>query len=226
MALNPYTLYSLYEKGILDYVPTDLAVPTPMGAMMPMRNPYLDMAMQGGLYQNHGINADSFQISSPYSINTQSYGNLGGSYSQLGALSNAGGTTAFSGYGVGVQSNAGGINAISGYGVGTKSNAGGMNAINGYGVGSQSPAGFEHAVGGFADAQNSINNGINTAASVFNRTPKIILGLAAGAIGVLGLMAAFKRGKKPPKTSANNTSFLSKLNPKNWNWFKKSSHIN
>ena len=205
MALNPYTLYSLYEKGILDYVPTDLTAPTPMGAMMPMNNPYLDMAMQGGLYQNHGTCADSFQMSSPYSINTQSYGNITNGYSQLGALSNAGGVTAFNGYGVG-----------------TKSNAGGMNAINGYGVGIQSPAGFENAVGGFADVQNSINNGINTTTSVINRTPKLILGLAAGAIGVLGLMAAFKRGKKPPKTSANNTSLWSKLNPKNWSLFKKS----
>ncbi len=216
MALNPYTLYSLYDKGILEYVPTDLMMGTPMGAMMPMSNPYLDMAKQGGLYQNHGAYSDSFQatgIQSPYVQNYQSYGNVSGAPAQIGSLSNAGGMTTFNGYGVGAQS----VNTTAGaFGfngtTGAYSNAGGMNTFNGYGVGTQSQAGVINSFGGFSDTQNNLQSGFNKTMAVINNTPKFILGVIGAVIGVGALMHAFKRGKKPPKTETH-TSFLTKLNP-------------
>ena len=192
MALNPYTLYSLYDKGILEYVPTDLAGGTPMGAMMPMSNPYLDMAQQGGLYQNHGMNCDSFQITSPYA-NIQG-STTGITQVQPGALTNTSVVNSFLGNNVGVYSQAGVANSF------------GFNGT----IGSQSNAGISNSFG----IQSSISNGVYKTMSVFDRVPKFILGLAAGAIGITAIVKGLKRGKKPTKTT--NNSFLSKLNPKNW----------
>ena len=201
MALNPDTLYHLYEKGILEYIPTDLIGTAPIASMMPMSNPYLDMAKQGGLYQNHGAYSDSFQmtgVQSPYVQNYQTYGNISGSPVQIGSNSNVGGWNTFNGYGVG-RDNSNTTAGLFGFNntVGVNSNAGGWNTF-----------GFGN------DNQNSIVNGYNKTMSVISRTPKMILGLAAGAIGILGLTAAFKRGKKP--VQPNHKSFLSKLNPRNW----------
>ena len=193
MALNPYTLYNLYDKGIIEYVPTDLIGGTPMGAMMPMNNPYLDMAKQGGLYQNHGMNCDSFQITSPYA-NIQ--GSVNGiTQVQPGALSNASVINSYTGNNVGMYSQAGVANSF------------GFNGT----IGSQSNAGIANSFG----MQSSISNGVNKTMSIIDRTPKFLLGLAAGAIGITAIVKGLKRGKKPPKS----TSFWSKLNP--LNWFKK-----
>lgn len=218
MALNPYTLYNLYDKGILECVPTDLLAPTPMGAMMPMNNPYLDMAKQGGLYHNHGSQADSFQISgvqSPYVQNYQTYGNIGNSI-QTGSMSPAGGLNTFNGVGIGganphTTAGAFGFNNTTG----VYNQAGGLNTFNGIGIGSQSPAGGMNTFGGFADTRNSVANGFNKTMSIINNTPKLILGIIGGAIGLWALTAAFKRGKKPSKIKG----FLSHMNPKNWSWF-------
>ena len=49
--------------------------------------------------------------------------------------------------------------------------------------------------------------------SAANQTPKPILGIIAGAIGLTAIVMAFKTGKKPAKTQSG---FLSKLNPMNW----------
>ncbi len=61
MAVNPFTLNSLYNQGIIDYTPYDLCnggmYPGMYGAGM---NPYMQSAMQGGLYQNYGMSGDSF----------------------------------------------------------------------------------------------------------------------------------------------------------------------
>ena len=192
MALNPYTLYSLYDKGILEYVPTDLAGGTPMGAMMPMSNPYLDMAQQGGLYQNHGMSCDSFQITSPYA-NIQG-STTGITQVQPGALTNTGVVNSFLGNNVGVYSQAGVANSF------------GFNGT----IGSQTNAGIANSFG----IQSSISNGVNKTMSIIDRTPKFVLGLVAGAIGLTAIVKGLKHGKKP-KT----TSFWSKLNP--LNWFKK-----
>ena len=222
MALNPYTLYHLYDKGILEYVPTDLMMGTPMGAMMPMSNPYLDMAMQGGLYQNHGMANDSFQMSgvqSPYVQNYQSNPTVGNGITQIGALSNAGGLNTFNGYGVGTQSAASIPGAFGFNGnIGAYSDSSVLNTFNGHGVGSQSQAGGLNTFGGFTDTQNNISGGFNKMMTIVDRTPKVVLGLFAGAIGIGSLILAFKKGKKPA-TTTHSTSFWSKLNPKNW--FKK-----
>ena len=222
MALNPYTLYNLYNKGILEYVPTDLLAPTPMGAMTQMSNPYIDMAKQGGLYHNHGAFSDSFQFSgvqSPYVQNYQTYGNIGSSAPQIGSLSNAGGMNTFNGYGVGAlnpHTTAGAFGFNSTIGANNPMNT--YNTFNGIGVGAKSPAGIESMFGGFAGTRNNLANGFNKTMAVINNTPNVILGALGGVLGVWALMHAFKRGKKP----ANKQSFWSNLNPMNWRLFKKS----
>ena len=193
MALNPYTLYNLYEKGILEYVPTDLMMGTPMGAMMPMSNPYLDMAKQGGLYQNHGTYSDSFQM------NNGMYYGTNGAVNPYVIQNGTNGTAA-----IGSKSNTGIYNTFNGYGIGTQNvnsvaDSFGFNNINGV----QSNSGIMNSFG-FS------NSGfLDKTVSIISSTPKIVLGIIAGGIGIAGLMAAFKRGKKPTKT--NKKSFLSKL---------------
>lgn len=211
MALNPYTLYHLYEKGILDYVPTDLLTTTQVGAMTSASNPYLDMAMQGGLYQNQGAYTDTFQsqtnstnsygVQSPYQQNYQSK-----RYIETGTVQN------------GINSNVGGLNIFNGYGVGTKSavtTAGlfGFNDVSG----SKSQAGGLSMFGFGADTKNNISNGFNNVVTVFDRTPKIILGIIGGVIGLAAIKKGFRIGKKP--VVKTQSGFMSKFNPKNW--FKK-----
>ena len=195
MALNPYTLYHLYEKGILEYVPTDLMSGSAVSPMMSLSNPYLDMAAQGNLYQNHGIYNDSFRLSGAQSAYEAQSGNVIPQQAQIGSLSQAGGMNMFSGVNIGALSQAGGLNAYNGVGIGAQSQAGGLNTF-----------------GGFADVQNRLANGYYTTKSTIDRIPKIFLGLGAAAIGILGLKYGFKsifHGKK----TANKTSFWSKLNP-------------
>lgn len=221
MAINPYTLNHLYQNGILDYVPTDLMMGTPVGSVLtPMNNPYMNMAQQGALYQNYGA-ADSFHssytpgyapnnyqsVSTPanYHVGLNNYNGYNNGMVQIGAKSNAGGLNTFNGYGIGAYNNNGIANSFGEDGsIGSRSNTGGLNTF-----------------GGFSDVQNNINGGVNKVSSFINNTPKIILGLLAGTIGVIGIAALFKRGKKPAKTggAGNNTSFWSKLNP--MNWFRK-----
>ena len=210
MALNPYTLYHLYEKGILDYVPTDLMYGTPVAPMTSMANPYLDMAQMGDLYQSYGMYNDTFQmnggVQSPYA--SQQANPVSGP-TPIGALSQAGGMNMFNGVGIGAYSQAGGINTFNGVGIGGQSQTGGMNTF-----------------GGFSNVQNGLANGYNKTMSVIDRTPKFVLGLTAAAIGIIGLKHAFKGGKifgKKGKNSVKAESFWSKLNPKNWSWFSKKS---
>ena len=204
MALNPYTLNHLYEKGILEYVPTDLGVNIPMGTLNTPTNPYFDMAKQGGLYQSAINGNDTFT----HGVNNfVAYGANGANITtpQIGSQSNTGGLNTFLGYNVGTQSNNTTANTLGfGNGIGEQYQGGGLNIF-----------------GGFTDTQNGIRNGFNKTAQIINNTPRFILGLLAGAIGIGGIMMAFKKGKKPAKTP--HTSFLSKLNP--INWFKKNKHI-
>lgn len=60
MSVSPYTLQNLYAKGILDYAPMELANSINVSSLNGMQNPYLNMATQGNLYQNHGMQQDSF----------------------------------------------------------------------------------------------------------------------------------------------------------------------
>ena len=220
MALNPYTLNHLYQNGILDYVPTDMMMGTPMGGVLtPMNNPYMSMAQQGALYQNHGMAADSF-----HSSFTPAY--TPNNYSSVSAPSNAYvGANNYNGYNngmvqIGARSNAGGLNTFNGYGIGAYNNNGIGSAIGEYGsFGSQTNAGGVNTFGGFTDVQNNINGGINKVSAVVSNTPKLVLGILAGVIGYIGIAALFKKGKKPAKVTGSNSSFWSNLNP--LNWFRK-----
>ena len=60
MTVNPYTLNSLYNQGVLDYVPYDLYSGGMYSNPFINTNPYMQSAMQGGLYQNYGMSGDSF----------------------------------------------------------------------------------------------------------------------------------------------------------------------
>ena len=228
MAINPYTLNNLYKNGILDYVPADLLMGSPMGVMTPMTNPYLDMAKQGNLYQTHGVSTDSFHTSftpayTPNDYQSVSTGaNYGASISSINQSSsyNYNGQANFGGYNtvsIGSKSNAGGLNAFRGYGIGAYNNNGMANAFGYDGsIGSMNTSGGINAFGGFSGGERVFSNGINTATSVINKTPKFILGILSGVIGLTAIATLFKRGKKP-STSSNN--FWSKLNP--INWFRK-----
>lgn len=219
MALNPYTLYGLYEKGIIDYVPTDLLMPTPVGAMTSMSNPYLKMAQQGGLYQNHGYETDSFTLNGQYGGMINPYSNLGAIESgvQAGSKSRNNILSMFNGTGE-VGTRRGFLSKYTTF----SSNAGTKKGIgtNSFGeagnVGAQSTMTLSSSFGGFSDVQNGISNGINGAATVYNRTPNFIKGIAAGAIAIFAICSLFKRGKKPP---VNDRTFWQRLNP--INWFKK-----
>ena len=204
MALNPYTLYHLYEKGILEYVPTELMAGTAVSPLMSMGNPYLDMAQQGNLYQNHGMYNDSFQMSGAQAAYAAQAGNIIPPQTQIGALSQAGGMNTFNGIGIGTQS------------VNTTAGQFGFNDT----IGAYSQAGGTNMFGGFEDTQNNLTNGYYKTKSIIDRTPKFILGLAAAGIGILGIKAGFGRlGKKATKK----TSFFAKLNPLNWKLFSKKS---
>lgn len=76
MAVNPFTLNSLYNQGIIDYTPYDLCnggmYPGMYGAGM---NPYMQSAMQGNLYQNYGTGQDGFFYGSNCCANNRGFGN-------------------------------------------------------------------------------------------------------------------------------------------------------
>ena len=227
MAINPYTLNNLYQNGILDYVPTDLLMATPMGTMTPMSNPYLDMAKQGGLYQAHGMATDSFHsnYSPAYTPNNYQSVSTGSNYGATIGNYNQSSSYNYNGYGagnygtvqIGSMSNAGGLNAFRGYGIGAYNNNNMASAFGADGsIGAYSNAGGTNAFGGLPDVGSGLANGINTTTNVINRTPKFVLGILAGIIGIAGIRMAFKRGKAP---STGSNSFWSKLNP--LNWFRK-----
>ena len=171
MAINPYTLNHLYMNGILEYVPTELMMPSPMGIMSTNTNNYMNLAKQGALYQNHGAITDSFHSSftPAYTPNNYQSVSTGANYgASLGRY--AGSSYTHNGYGFYGNNTA----------IGSRSNTGGANAF-----------------GGFPDVQNAVSNGFNKTMSIVNNTPKLILGIAAGIIGITGVAMAFKRGKKP-----------------------------
>lgn len=223
MAINPYTLQCLYEKGILDYVPQDLMGGAPIAALNTTgANPYLQMAAQGGLYQNYNTCQDSFTHSSDYISGSATPGiyrnNDGYNNMQLGSKAQ---TTPFSPY---IQP---GVGTRYGYGV----NFGTYNNQNALGINNDGAYNRQNALGlndadlmqGYNTVTNGFSNGIRTASSTYNSLPKFVKDITAVGIALLGIIYLFKRGKKPnTNTSITKTnSFLSKLNPKNWKLFKK-----
>lgn len=110
MSVNPYTLNNLYSQGILDYAPLELCNGTNVSAMNGLQNPYLNSAMQGSLYQNHGQYGDSVE--------------LGLGAQNIGSQSNAG-ANAYGLEGIGAQS-AAGTNAFGLEGIGTNPQSAGQ----------------------------------------------------------------------------------------------------
>ncbi len=112
---NPFTLNNLYSHGIIDYVPYDLC--NGVNVSSGIANPYLQSAMQGSLYQNHGMYGDSFTYSSPFGM-------------QQLAVNSQAGKNAWGMQGIGTESSAG-LNAFGLGGIGTNSQAG-VNAWGGF----------------------------------------------------------------------------------------------
>ncbi len=199
MAINPYTLANLCDKGILNSA--DIAMlNAPTVPFMPVGNQYLNMAMQGNLYRNYGMSNDSFHSGyTPAYTATYPQGMPAGGYSGIPAE-------------IGSRSNVGGFNAFNGYGVGIYNN---NNLLKNFGedgvTGSQCVNGGLNAFGGFSDTQNNISSGFNKTASLFGRIPKEVWGLVAGIIGVTGIVLAIKRGKKPVEMVKEDSNFFSKL---------------
>lgn len=169
MAMNAFTLNNLYSQGIIDYVPFELCNGVNVSAMNGMQNPYLQSAMQGALYQNHGMYGDSVEIGA--GVN--------------GGVNGIGGN-------IGSQSNAGGLNAYGIDGVGTQS-AAGLNSFGIEGIGTNSPA-AEQAWGGFNDVRNNFQKTVSTVESM----PKFLKGIIAGGLMIGSAALVLKRGKKPP----------------------------
>ena len=217
MSVNPYTLQCLYEKGILDYVPYDLMGGVPMGTMSSTGiNPYMQMAAQGGLYQNYGAGHDSFTHSSDYisaSATPGIYSNYGGYNNiQAGSLSQTSPIAGYTSNGIGMRGGYG-----SGIGAYNNQNALGINGdIGAYNR--QNILGLDSSLN---DVSSGVSSGFRTASSAFNSTPKIVKDVLAAGIAILGVMLLIKKAKKPKATNSQTTSFISKMNPKNWKIFKK-----
>ena len=187
-----YSLQNLYNQGILDYVPAELASTQNVSSLAGMQNPYLNMAAQGNLYQTAGMTPDSFSYSGTnlgFQDGTAGHlnaGYVGGSYNN--GFANAG------------LNALGGINGS----IGMNNSQAGMNGfggVNGNILTNNSQAGINGFGGGFGKLGQTVAN-----------TPNIIKGLIAGGIIIGTTMLFFKKGKKAPaKVQSQNTSFLSKL---------------
>ena len=200
MTVNPNTLYGLYYKGILDYVPMDLCMPTPIASFGNMQNPYMNSAMSGNLYQQHGNGYDTFTQSQGQ------YGYVGNPYANLNNGYNSMNTPQYNGQ-IGSQAS-GGLGKIFGFSGGGQNQAQGPNMFGqGGGIGVQSNQSIENNFGGFGDFKNNIKS----TASKVGDLPTWIKGIASGAILLGTLIFCFKGKKKPKGKQAG--SLLSKLNP-------------
>lgn len=185
-----YSLQNLYNQGILDYVPTELASGPNVSSLNGMQNPYLNMAAQGNLYQTAGMTPDSF---------SHSGANLG---FQDGGHANAGyiGGQAGNGfYGAGMNA-FGGVNGNLGFN-NPQAGLNGFGGVNGNVLTNNSQAGINGFGGGFGKLGQAVSN-----------TPSMIKGLIAGGIIIGTTMLCLKKGKKAPvKVQHQNSGFLSKL---------------
>lgn len=208
MAINPYTLNNLYQHGIIDYVDPELCGMqgiVPMNGMMNPYNNYMNSAMQGDLYRNHGMARDSFNFTGSIPYDSTAVGSKSNSFTNM----------LFGDKSVGTN--------YQGDILGTGDPS----------VGAYYQGGFESAHGGFSDVRNNINGGVSKAASVYNNTPAWLKGILAIGVGILGIKMLFRgKGKKAvsknsfwsklnpknwgkpqpqPKTQPQKTSFLSKF---------------
>jgi len=204
MAVNPYTLAHLCDKGILNQA--DIAMlNTSTMPLVPMGNQYLNMAMGGNLYQNYGMAYDTFHscyapTSQPLYPNATTSGGYNGIPAEIGSLSNTGGFNAFNGYGTGLYNQ---NNLIKGFG---------EDGITGSKAGIQGFSAFK----GCDNTQNNLSNNFNKTASVLGKIPKEVWGVFAGTIGIIGIILALKK-RKTVEISVEKSGFLSKLK----SWIKK-----
>ena len=185
MAINPYTLQGLYNKGILDYVPTDLVDGAQVSALNGMTNPYaggisadqyMKSAMQGNLYQAHGNMSDSFTRSTGVLPGYEAYAQSQG----IGSKSTVGTASFFGSNDIGSNSQIG-INSIYG---------------NGQGIGVNSPMGISNQFGGIPDVGGEIANGTAKAYNIASKVPNIAWGILGLGAMCFALKKVFTR-KKP-----------------------------
>ena len=171
MAVNPYTLNSLYQHGIIDYVDPELCAGQ-VAAPIAMNNPYanyINTAMQGNLYQNYGTQSDSFNYTGNNIYNSGAIGSKSEAFSNM----------MFGDKSIGTRNNSDVL------GMGDPS------------IGAYYQGGFESAHGGFSDVKNNIYGGAAKATSIYNSVPDWLKGVLAVGIGILGIKMLFKgKGKK------------------------------
>lgn len=185
-----YSLQNLYNQGILDYVPTELASGPNVSSLASMQNPYLNLAAQGNLYQTAGMTPDGFSYSGAnlgFHNGTAGHANTGyigmdsSFYNSKAGLNGLGGVNGS----IGFNNPQAGLNGLGG--------------VNGNILTNNSSAGMNAFGGGFGKLGQAISN-----------TPNAIKGLVAGGIIVGTTLFCLKKGKKAP-TKVQQESFLSKL---------------
>lgn len=188
-----YSLQNLYNQGILDYVPAELASAPNVSSLAGMQNPYLNMAMQGNLYQSAGMAPDSFSYANA-GINAITQDGTAGHANAGYVGGNAGGgyyTAGLNGFG-GVNGNVGFNNPQAGIN--------GLGGVNGNVLTNNSQAGINGFGGGFGKLGQAISN-----------TPNSIKGLLAAGLIIGTAALCLKRGKKPPVKQSQSSNFFSKL---------------
>lgn len=199
MSVSPYTLQNLYNKGILDYVPMELASSANVSSLAGMQNPYLNMAAQGGLYQNYGMQQDSFSYTGANSgINNQM--NYQNGMNNFGSIR---GNFGFNNASQAGMNEFGGINGN----IGMNNPQAGMNGfggVNGNMMMNNPQAGINGFGGGFGKLGAEVSNTVSN-------TPSIVKGLIAAGIMIGTTALLFKRGKKAPVKQQTNHNFFDKL---------------
>jgi hypothetical protein len=210
MAVNPYTLNGLFQKGIIDYVDPELSMGAVASPMQGMVNPYanikaetyLNNAMQGQMYHNHGNVSDSF-------TSTGSFNNAGQNiYNQTEIGSNS--TVGSSMFGA--------------QGIGSKSTLGIASSFGAPSIGAQYQGSFEQSMGGLSDVKNGVYSTTAKAENLYNSTPDWLKGILAVGIGIFAIKKCFSGmfSKSASKASTNVTQNTgSKWNPINWFKSKK-----
>lgn len=230
MTINPYTLNSLYNQGIIDHVPYDLCMGMPMtssgmteamglntmpqmGSMNPM--------MAGGAM---GVGQNSYGMTS--SMNGSQYLDSAMKGEMYGYYGNSNDTFVRSSNSSTQQTKSSSIKEMLGMGNGVGRDYNFARAA--YGVGTGADADFERMAND-RDGQNfrmSITEAASEAKEGVMNSHPVVKGLIATAGVALTLILALKGLKKKPAgdvvektgvfTKIKNWGIWSKINPKNW----------
>lgn len=187
--VSQYSLYNLYSKGIIDYIP-DLG--GGINYNQTNGNQYFINASSGADFQNYANRYDTFTSTG---VNN---------YQQSVGTNSTAGMNAMGMSGIGTHSTAA-LNAMGAAGIGSDSSAS-LNALGTEGIGTHASSGTVKALGGFTDIERSITGSF----AAFSDAPSPIKGIFAALIGGVGIYMLFKGKKKPPKHQAG---FLTKINP-------------